>query len=148
MSRLVNVISPLSLAVAADTSETITIQTDSYAAGTFGSTVVPAGGFALTGFLFDNPGNVLTLTNGSCGQVGLDPAMGNYDDLDFQDTLGPGPFTLALTTAFGALRTGNYAVSIAGADSVIGPEPSSKFLPLAGGALNALLRGRRSFNSR
>jgi len=146
MSRLVNVISPLSLAVAADTSETITIQTDSYPTGTFGSTVVPAGGFALTGFLFDNPGNVLTLTNGSCGQVGLDPAMGNCDDLDFQDTLGPGMFTLALASAFGASRTGNYAVSITGADSVTRPEPSSKLLPLAGGALTARPRRRPSFN--
>jgi hypothetical protein len=82
--------------ITANVSETITIQTDSYAGGTLDSIVVPAGGFAPTAFLFDNLGNVLTLTNGTCGQVGKDPTTGNCDDLDFQDTLGPGTFTLAL----------------------------------------------------
>jgi hypothetical protein len=121
MSRLVNGILLFSLAVApgfaatvlfqgsfltddqvalfnitADTAETITIQTDSYAGGTVDSTIVPAGGFAPSAFLFDNLGNVITVTNGSCGQVGQDPTTGNCDDLYFQDTLGPGTFTLAL----------------------------------------------------
>ena len=121
MSRLVNGILLLSLALApgfastilfqgtfatddqvalfsitANTSETITIQTDSYAGGTVNSTIIPAGGFAPTAFLFDNLGDVLTLTNGTCGQVGTDPVTGNCDDLYFQDTLGPGTFTLAL----------------------------------------------------
>jgi hypothetical protein len=82
--------------ITANSSETITIQTDSYAGGTVNSLVIPAGGFAPTAFLFDNLGNVLTLTNGSCGQVGTDPTTGNCDDLHFQDTLGPGTFTLAL----------------------------------------------------
>jgi hypothetical protein len=172
--------------ITADTSETITIQTESYAGGTVGSTIIPAGGFAPTGFLFDNLGDVLTLTNGSCSQVGTDPTTGNCDDLDFQDTLGPGTFTLALavldntpidtsvtdgfvddgnpgftcaeagtsgsfcdlTTALGTSRTGNYAISITGADSVTGPEPGSVFLLLAGGVLIALLRRRHSFHSR
>jgi hypothetical protein len=82
--------------ITANTSETITIQTDSYAGGTVNSTIIPAGGFAPTAFLFDNLGDVLTLTNGSCSQVGTDPVTGNCDDLYFQDTLGPGTFTLAL----------------------------------------------------
>jgi hypothetical protein len=82
--------------ITANTSEAITIQTDSYAGGTVGSTIIPAGGFAPTAFLFDNLGNVLTLTNGSCGQVGADPTTGNCDDIFFEDTLGPGTFTLAL----------------------------------------------------
>ena len=82
--------------ITVNTSETITIQTDSYAGGTVNSTIIPAGGFAPTAFIFDNLGNVLTLTNGSCGQVGTDPVTGNCDDLYFQDNLGPGTFTLAL----------------------------------------------------
>jgi hypothetical protein len=171
--------------ITANASETITIQTDSYAGGTVNSTNTSAGGFAPTAFLFDNLGNVLTLTNGTCSQVGKDAVTGNCDDLYFQDTLGPGTFTLALavynnspvgttvadgfvedgdpgftcqeagtsgsfcdlTTALGTTRAGNYAISITGADVVIGPEPSSVFLLLGGGALIALLR-RRSFSSR
>jgi hypothetical protein len=168
--------------ITADTSETITIETYSYAGGTVNATSIPAGGFAPTSFLFDNAGNVLTLTNGSCGQVGRDPTTGNCDDIFFQDTLGPGTFTLALavddnnpvdtsladgfvqdanpgftcqeagtsgsfcdlTTALGASRTGNYAISISGADSVVNlPEPSSMLLLLAGGALAAMLRRQR-----
>jgi hypothetical protein len=82
--------------ITANTSESITIQTDSYGGGTVDSTIVPAGGFAPSAFLFDNLGNVLTLTNGSCGQVTADPITGNCDDLFFVDTLGPGTFTLAL----------------------------------------------------
>jgi hypothetical protein len=172
--------------ITANTSETITIQTDSYAGGTVNSTIIPAGGFAPTAFLFDNLGDVLTLTNGTCGQVGTDPVTGNCDDLYFQDTLGPGTFTLALavlnnnpvgmfasdgfvedgdpgftcqeagtsgsfcdlTTALGTSRTGSYAISISGADSVVNlPEPGSLLLLLAGGALAALLR-RHSFHLR
>ena len=168
--------------ITADTSETITIETYSYAGGTVNATSIPAGGFAPTSFLFDNAGNVLTLTNGSCGQVGRDPTTGNCDDIFFQDTLGPGTFTLALavddnnpvdtsladgfvqdanpgftcqeagtsgsfcdlTTALGTSRTGNYAISISGADSVVNlPEPSSMLLLLAGGALAAMLRRQR-----
>jgi hypothetical protein len=79
-----------------DTSETVTIETDSYAGGTVNSTITPAGGFAPTAFLFDNLGDVLTLTSGSCGQVGQDPATDNCDDLYFQDALEPGTYTLAL----------------------------------------------------
>jgi hypothetical protein len=82
--------------ITVDTSESVTIQTDSYAGGTVNSTVIPAGGFAPTAFLFDNLGDVLTLTNGSCGQVGQDPTTGNCDDLYFQDTLAAGTYTLAL----------------------------------------------------
>jgi hypothetical protein len=77
-------------------SEAITIETDSYAGGTLDSIPVSAGGFAPTAFLFDNAGSVLTLVNGGAGQVGTDPTTGNHDDLFFQDTLGPGTFTLAL----------------------------------------------------
>jgi len=173
--------------ITADTSETITIETFSYAGGTVNSTAVPAGGFAPTSFVFDNAGNELVLTNGACGQVGRDPVTGNCDDILFQDTLGPGTFTLALavddnspvdafladgfvqdgnpgftcqeagtsgsfcdlTTALGTTRTGNYAIAITGADSVVNlPEPGSVFLLLAGGAFAALLQRRHSFHSR
>jgi hypothetical protein len=95
--------------ITANISETITIQTDSYAGGTVNSTIIPAGGFAPTAFLFDNLGDVLTLTNGTCGQVGTDPTTGNCDDLYFQDTLGPGTFTLALAV-FNNTPVGNFAV--------------------------------------
>jgi hypothetical protein len=173
--------------ITANTSESITIETYSYAGGTVDANVFPAGGFAPTAFLFDNLGDVLTISNGSCGQVGTDPTTGNCDDLFFQDTLGPGTYTLALavynntpvdtavadgfvedgnpgftcveagvsgsfcdlTTALGTSRTGNYAITITGADSVElsgVPEPGSMFLVLSGGAL-ALLR-RRFFKFR
>jgi len=183
--------------ITANASELITIQTYSYAGGTAGSTVVPAGGFAPTAFLFDGLGDVSTLSNGSCAQVGTDPTTGNCDDLYFQDTLGPGTYTLALavddnrpvdtsvsdgfiqdgnpgftcsenggsgefcdvTAAFPSdnTRTGNFAISIAGADAVTGPgtttpEPGSIVLLLGGGVLMALWRPRRSrttlFNGR
>jgi hypothetical protein len=167
--------------ITANTTETITFETYSYAGGTVNSTVIPAGGFAPAAFLFDNMGDVLTLTNGSCSQVGTDPTTGSCNDIYFQDTLAPGTYTLALavynntpvdtsvadgfvedgnpgftcqeavtsgsfcdlTTAFGTSRTGDYAVSISGADTVtqLGvPEPGSMLLLLAGGALAALLR--------
>jgi hypothetical protein len=170
--------------ITANTSETITIQTESYAGGTVNSSIIPAGGFAPTGFLFDNLGNVLTLTNGSCSQVGRDAVTMNCDDLFFQDTLGPGTFTLALavynntpvgtsvangfvedgvpgftcaeagtsgsfcdlTTALGSSRTGNFAVAITGANTVVPvgtPEPGSFLLLLAGGALVAQRRRHR-----
>jgi hypothetical protein len=170
--------------ITANSPETLTIETDSYAGGTIGGTAVPAGGFAPAAFLFDNAGNEQVLTNGTCGQVGQDPVTMNCDDIFFQDVLGPGTFTLALavdgntpvdnfvadgftedsdpgftcvgfsggsfcdtTTAFGTSRTGNFAIAVIGADSVVNlPEPGSVFLLLAGGALIALRR--QSFNSR
>lgn len=172
--------------ITANISETITIQTYSYAGGTVNSTIIPAGGFAPTAFLFDNLGDVLTLTAGNSSQVAQDPTTFNYDDLYFQNTLGPGSYTLALavddnspvdtlasdgfvqdgnpgftcqeaagsgnfcdvTTAFPLdnVRTGNYAISIAGADSVLPitstPEPGSMLLLLTGCALTALLLRR------
>jgi hypothetical protein len=52
-----------------------------------------------------------------------------------------------LTTALGKSRTGHFAISITGADTVLNlPEPGGVFLPLAGIALIALRR--HSFNSR
>ena len=78
------------------TDSTVTIETYSYAGGTVGSTVIPAGGFAPTAFLFDNVGDVQTVSNGSCSQVGTDPTTGNCDDLYFQDVFTPGTYTLAL----------------------------------------------------
>jgi hypothetical protein len=74
----------------------ITIDTYSYAGGTENGSIIPAGGFAPIAFLYDNLGDVLTVSNGTCGQVGMDPTTGNCDDLFFQDTLGPGTYTLAL----------------------------------------------------
>jgi hypothetical protein len=172
--------------ITAATSETLTFETYSYAGGTVNSIVIPGGGFAPTAFLFDNMGNVPTLSNGSCGQVARDATTGNCDDLFFVDTLGPGTFTLALavlnnnpvdtaatdgfvedgdpgftcveagtsgsfcdlTTALGTSRTGNFAIAITGADSVVNlPEPASVLLLLGGGALIALRR-RHSFHAR
>jgi hypothetical protein len=147
------------------------------------STSVPAGGFAPTGFIFDGLGGVLTVSNGSCAQVGTDPTTGNCDDLYFQDTLGPGSYTFALpvydnspvgtsfadgfvqdsnpgftcqetfnfggsfcdvTTALGTSRSGDFTLSITGADSATlqsaVPEPGSMVLLLAGGAFMVLLR--------
>jgi hypothetical protein len=82
--------------ITANTSETITIQTYSYAGGTVNATNFFQGGFAPTAFLFDGLGDVQTLSNGTCGQVGQDTNTLNCDDLYFQDTLGPGTYTLAL----------------------------------------------------
>jgi hypothetical protein len=82
--------------ITATADETVTIETYSYAGGTVDSTVIPAGGFAPTAFLFDNMGGVQTLNNGTCGQVGMDPTTGNCNDLYFQDLLTPGTYTLAL----------------------------------------------------
>jgi hypothetical protein len=83
--------------ITANTSETITIQTYGYGGGTVNSTIIPAGGFAPTAFLFDNLlGDYLQLNAGDSSQVAQDPTTGNYDDLFFQDSLGPGTYTLAL----------------------------------------------------
>jgi len=82
--------------ITANTSETITIQTYSYGGGTVNSTVIPAGGFAPTAFLFDNLGGAQTLDEGDSSEVAQDPATGNYDDLYFQAAIGPGTYTLAL----------------------------------------------------
>jgi hypothetical protein len=172
--------------ITANTSEFISIRTYSYAGGTVDSVVIPGGGFDPSGFLFDNMGDVQVLTNGTCSQVATDSTTGSCDDLFFQDTLGPGTFTLALavadntpvdtsvadgfvndgnpgftcvaaatsgnfcdlSTALGTSRTGDYAISITGADAVnqLGtsgtPEPVSMLLLLAGCGMIALLRRR------
>jgi|HubBroStandDraft_1064217.scaffolds.fasta_scaffold435443_1 hypothetical protein len=175
--------------IIANTAETVTIETYSYAGGTVNSTVIPAGGFTPAAFLFydqDTVPNVLDLSNGTCSQVGTDPATLGCNDIYFQGLLQPGTYTLALavynntpvdssladgfvedgnpgftcveagtagsfcdlTAALGPSRTGNYAIAITGADSVVNlPEPGSVFLLFAGGATIALRR-RRSFNSR
>ena len=54
--------------IVANASETITIQTYSYAGGTVAAKTFAAGGFAPTAFLFDNLGDVITLTNGTCAR--------------------------------------------------------------------------------
>jgi hypothetical protein len=168
--------------IVANSPETITIQTYGYAGGTVGAMNFAAGGFAPTAFLFDGLGGVLPLTNGACGQVAADPVTGNCDDLFFQNTLGPGSYTLALavydnrpvdsdvadgfvqdgnpgftcnelgasgsfcdvTTALGVSRTGDYALSISGADSAtpVVPEPASGTLLLTCGAIIVLRRRR------
>jgi hypothetical protein len=151
-----------------NTPQAITIQTDSSAGGTVNPAVIRAGGLAPTAPHFGNLGRVPTPANGSC-RVGLDATTGSCGDLDFRDALGPGTFTLALaggpsltrrltpqeagtsgsfcdlttalgTTALGTTRMGNYAIAITGADSVLGPEPGSMFLPVAG-AVTALQSG-------
>jgi hypothetical protein len=178
--------------ITASTPEIITIQTYSYGGGTVGSTIIPAGGFAPAAFLFGAPGSLpfspLPLSAGNSSQVMQDPTTLNYDDLYFQDTLGPGAYTLALvvddntpagflvgdgfvedgnpgftcqvagvsgnfcdlTTAFGTSRSGNYAISISGATSVVQvtvPEPSFMFLLLAGCALTVLLKRRSNLKA-
>lgn len=162
----------------ANAAELITFQTYSYAGGTDGSSTFAAGGFAPVGFIFDNIGDVFTLTNGTCGQVGQDPVTNNCDDLYYQNTFGPGTFTLALavddnrpvdttlsdgfiddgnpgftcnevpttgsfcdlTTALGTSRTGDYAISINGADSVTIPEPGGLVLLFVGAVFATLAR--------
>ena len=101
----------------ANAPELVTFQTYSYGGGTVDSTTIPSGGFAPTAFIFDNLGNVLTVTNGTCSQVAQDPVTGNCDDLFYQNTFGPGTFTLALavydnrpvdtTLADGFIQDGN-----------------------------------------
>jgi len=170
----------------ASTPESLTFETFSYAGGTSGTTVFPPGGFAPTAFIFDGLGNVFTLTNGTCGQVGTDPDTGNCNDLFYQNTFGPGTFTLALavddnrpvdttvidgfvqdgnpgftcqeagtsgsfcdlTTVLGTSRTGDWAISISGADSANQvPEPGM-FLLTAGSVVAMLLRRRSKFTLR
>ena len=84
--------------ITANSPETVTIQTYSYAGGVVGSTAVPAGGFAPAAFLFDTLGDVvLTLPNdGTCSHVGMDPTTEHCDDLFYENILGPDTFTLAL----------------------------------------------------
>jgi hypothetical protein len=167
--------------IVASAPEIVTIQTYGYAGGSAGGNTYLRGGFAPVGFLFDNMGDVVTLSSGACGQVGTDPVTGNCDDLFFQDTLGPGVFTLALavddnrpvdtnvadgflqdmnagftcseagvigghfcdlTTALGASRTGDYALSITTTTVAAVPEPASGILLLTCGAIFALRRRR------
>ena len=170
----------------ANSPESITFQTYGYAGGVAPpATVVPAGGFAPTAFIFDSMGNVFPLSNGSCGQVNADPTTGNCDDLLYTNTFGPGAFTLALavldnrpvdniladgfiqdgnpgftcqefgisgsfcdvTTALGTSRTGDWALTVTGADlaSQVGvPEPGTLIMVSAAGALAMLLRRFRS----
>jgi hypothetical protein len=82
--------------ITANAPEIVTIQTYSYAGGAVDSTSIPAGGFAPDAFLFDNVGDVLTLSAGNSSQVAQDPNTLESDDLFFQNTLGPGTYTLAL----------------------------------------------------
>ena len=163
--------------------ELITIQTSSYG-GDGGA--IPAGGFEPTAFIFDSLGDgPLVVSNGTCSQVMEDPSTGACNDLFFQDTLGPGTFTLALavydnppngnfprdgftqdsnpgftcqetfTTGnfcdvsdLGVTRTGDFAITFTGADSVIevgagaAPEPTTIALFSAAGALLFLVRRR------
>ncbi len=172
--------------ITANTSEAITIQTYGYGGGTVNSAAIAAGGFVPAAFLFDNLGDLQTLNSGTCSQVARDPVTLNCNDLYFQDALGPGNYTLALTVydnspvdtfasdgfiqdsnpgftcqeAGGSgnfcdltagfplsnVRTGAYAISIAGADAVSlvtsTPEPGSTLLLMAGGAWCALARRR------
>jgi hypothetical protein len=79
------------------TTETVTIQTYGYAGGTVGATVIPAGGFAPSAFLFDSSGNEIgTLPTGTSSQVGQDPVTMNYDDLYYQAPFAAGTYTVAL----------------------------------------------------
>jgi hypothetical protein len=170
------------------TTESVTIQTYGYAGGTVSATVIPAGGFAPSAFLFDSSGNEIgTLPTGTSSQVGQDPVTMNYDDLYYQAPFAAGTYTLALvvygntpvdtfladgfvedgnpgftcasfgipgtfcdeTTALGTSRTGDFAISITGADNTTAvPEPSYRGWLLVSGALLALLRFRTRFVTR
>lgn len=61
--------------------EAVTIRTYSYGGGTVNSTVIPAGGFAPAGYLYDNLGTATVLFSGTCSQVSQDPVTKNCDDL-------------------------------------------------------------------
>jgi hypothetical protein len=153
----------------------------------FTATLLFQGNFAADNqvALFNITGDVLTLTNGTCLQVGLNATTGNCDDIFYQNLLQPGTFTLGLavldnspvglfvtdgfvqdgnpgftcqeagtggsfcdvTTALGTSRTGNYAISITGADSVTTPEPGSILLLFAGGALVAFAAAPLQFTT-
>ena len=104
--------------ITANTSETITIQTDSHAGGTLGTLTLalavfdnnPLGRFVTDGFVQDgNPGF-------TCREAGT---SGAFCDV---------------TTALGTTRTGNYAIAITGVDSVSTPSPAVSFCfsPAAG----------------
>ena len=162
----------------------VTFITYSYAGGSVNATSIAGGGFAPTAFLFDHVGNVFTLTNdGTCIHAGQDSGTGNCNDLYYQNTLGPGTFTLALAvfdnnplgaepldgfsqdlnpgftcqeagvagsfcdlSALGLTRTGNFALSIEGADAAglaEVPEPGTLSLYCMGGAILVLLRRSR-----
>lgn len=167
--------------VTTNTAASVRFITYSYAGGNVNATSIPGGGFSPTAFLFDHLGNVFVLSNdGTCTYVGQDSGTGNCNDLYYQNTLGPGSFTLALAvydnnplgtepgdgfsqdlnpgftcqeagvagnfcdlSALGMTRTGNFAISIEGADDaapVGAPEPGTLLFFCLGGATLLLLR--------
>jgi len=76
----------------------VTVQSYGYAGGTVGLTTIAAGGFAPNATLFDPLGNeIVSDSGGHCGVTAADPVTGNCDDPYFQETLGAGTYTLALT---------------------------------------------------
>ena len=117
--------------ITANISETITIQTDSYAGGTVNSTIIPAGGFAPAACLFDNNCYDFYFLD-TLGPGTFSPALAVFDDTPvntavtdgFADDGDPGFTCLQegtsssfcdLTTALGTTPTGTYASAITGA---------------------------------
>ncbi|HEX3880800.1 MAG TPA: DVUA0089 family protein [Bryobacteraceae bacterium] len=80
------------------TTEIVTVQSYGYAGGTFGATVVSAGGFAPNVTVFDGAGQEIGSDNGGhCGTTNTDPTTGNCDDPVFQNTYTPGQYTAVLS---------------------------------------------------
>jgi PEP-CTERM motif len=153
------------------TQEIVTIQSFGYSGGTVNSTVIPAGGFAPSVFVFDNLGDFYTedstdndpLIQGSFAAGTYEAVIavsGNRPNDNFladgftED--GAGSFTCALFgksgsfcddgSATGDQRTGDWAFAVTGADSVEAfptPEPASYGLMGIGAATALFLRRRR-----
>ena len=111
--------------ITANTSETIAIQTDSYAGGAISSTGIPAGGFAPTALLFDNLGDVFD--NNPLGRFVTDGFVQDGNPGFTCQEAGTSGTFCDVTTALRTTRTGNYAIAIIGADSVSTPSPAVSF---------------------
>ncbi len=152
--------------------EIVTIQSFGYAGGTVDSTVIAAGGFAPSAFVFDNLGvlyaqdindndpfiqtlfvpgtyELVIVVQGNLLVDGNTLANGFVEDGQGSFTCAPfgksGSFCDA-GSATGDQRTGDWAFAITGADSAAelgAPEPASYALMGIGGAVAGFLRRRR-----
>jgi len=105
--------------ITAHPSDTVTIGTFSHAGRTVNSTIIPAGGFAPTAFVFDNIGDVLS--NGSGSRVGTSVADGLWKTAS--------PASLAWRREPAAASAISSPPS-AGRERVTSPSPSPGRVPL------------------